>query len=698
MLAMLSTERIAWGLLHSLWQGGLVGVLLMALLYATRCPFRRYAFSLGALVLLLISCAWTMAHVGEGMGVSIERRVVLPEAIEPMNRALSTSTPDQILPAGGSAAHAFEMAQGALGDWHRYLVGAWAFGVFLMAGRLGMISVQTMRLKRCVLPLEDAEIQALFRKLCDQLRITRFVRLGLTQHLEGPAVLGIVTPMILLPVHLVTSQPIEHLRAILIHELVHLRRHDCLVNAFQMLVETVLFFNPAVWLINRQIRSEREAICDHLSMGLLEAPGAYVRVLLDVMNGLKSRHHQLSMALVKQGDKTMLDRVRRLLVPGYKPVIRWGWVSVLVVLLCLSTLTVPILFASRRGAAQADSLLVKEEGAHSTIDDTMQRIVHQSLMEKLTEVQAESAHAILVDPGTGAILAMDSVASNQAGGVPNHAFSSVYEPGSLMKPLVIALALDEGVLTTSDTIDCEQGLYEGRGIGRIKEYNYRAFGMLTAKEILMYSSNIGPAKIGRQLGKDRLYTGLRRFGFGQAAGHRLPEAQTGLMRPLGSWDTYSVTRIPFGQEIAVTSWQILQAYTVFCNQGRCAPLHVDERLRCPKEEQERMVSLQIADWMRKEALTAVVNEGTAQRAKLQAYQVFGKTGTAQIAKKSGPGYEDGAYIASFAGGAPAENPRLLVIVSVRRPNRSLGNGYTGGAVAAPVAAGILAGGLAYLGD
>jgi cell division protein FtsI (penicillin-binding protein 3) len=317
-------------------------------------------------------------------------------------------------------------------------------------------------------------------------------------------------------------------------------------------------------------------------------------------------------------------------------------------------------------------------------------------LNKLVEVQAESAHAVLVDPGTGAILAMDSVASHKEREVANLASLSVYEPGSVMKPIVLALALNNGVLTTTDTIDCGQGVYEGAGFGRIANFKSHGFGPLTAKEILIYSNNIGMSKIGQKLGKERLYAGLQRFGFGKATGLGLPDAQAGFLRPLESWDGYTVTRVPFGQEIAVTSLQVLQAYTAFCNQGRCAALHVDKASRYSEKEQKRIFSPKIADWMRKDALAAVVNEGTARRAKLQTYQVFGKTGTAMIATNGR--YDEEAYIASFVGGAPAENPRLLVIVSIRRPDRSLGKGYTGGAVAAPVAADILDKALAYLSD
>jgi beta-lactamase regulating signal transducer with metallopeptidase domain len=696
MLTLFSTEQIAWGLLHSLWQGGLIGVLLIGLLYTTRCPFRRYAYSLGALVLLVVSCAGTIAGTGARGGVSVERRVVLPERIEPVNAELSMSIPDQQVPADMYAAKTVERAKESLGDWHRYLVGAWIFGVFLMAGRFGMVSVQALRLKRRVLPVEDIELQALFRRLCDQLHITRLVRLQLTHHLESPAVLGVFTPMILLPVHLVTGQPIEYLRAILIHELVHLRRYDCLVNAIQMTVEAVLFFNPAIWLINRQIRREREAICDHISMGMMEAPGAYVRVLLDVMDGLKSRQDQLSVALVKQGDRTMLDRVRRLLVPGYRPVFRLGWDSVLVMLLCLSGLMLPIVFASDQDLTRPDMPVVQRDRTRSTIDDTLQTIVHDSLLKKLTEVHAESAHAVLVDPGTGAILAMDSVALHREQEGANPAFSSVYEPGSLMKPLVVALALNDSVITQTDMIDCEQGVYEGSGFGRIKDH--KAHGRLTAKEILICSSNIGASKIGQKLGKERLYTGLQGFGFGRVAGLGLSDAQAGFLQPLKSWDGDTVTRIPFGQGqgIGVTSLQILQAYTAFCNQGRCVPLYVNKAFRSPEEEQELILSPDIADWIRKDALAAVVNEGTAQRAKLQTCQVFGKTGTPLIADNGR--YNNEACIALFVGGAPVENPRLLVLVSIRRPDRLLGKGHSGGAVATPVAADILVRALAYLGD
>ena len=120
------------------------------------------------------------------------------------------------------------------------------------------------------------------------------------------------------------------------------------------------------------------------------------------------------------------------------------------------------------------------------------------------------------------------------------------------------------------------------------------------------------------------------------------------------------------------------------------------KLKTPSPPVGSVINPQVAKWIVNEALTAVINEGTGRRAKLEKYQLFGKTGTANIAKKDSKGYDDDAYIASFIAGAPAHDPAIVVLVSVRKPDRSLGKGYTGGTVAAPVAAKIISKTLNYL--
>jgi cell division protein FtsI/penicillin-binding protein 2 len=196
------------------------------------------------------------------------------------------------------------------------------------------------------------------------------------------------------------------------------------------------------------------------------------------------------------------------------------------------------------------------------------------------------------------------------------------------------------------------------------------------------------------------------FGFGKETGLDLPGEAPGLLWPPQKWTGYSVTRIPFGQEITVTAIQLVQAFCILANGGHVVKPHI---VKAVVDNEGNIVKLtkaappvgfvvdpKIAKWIVTEALTGVVNEGTGKRAKLKKWQVFGKTGTANIAKSGERGYSEENYVASFIAGAPAEDPAVVVLVSIRRPDKSLGKGYTGGAVASPVAGKILEKTLTYL--
>jgi cell division protein FtsI (penicillin-binding protein 3) len=320
--------------------------------------------------------------------------------------------------------------------------------------------------------------------------------------------------------------------------------------------------------------------------------------------------------------------------------------------------------------------------------------------------------AIVAEPKTGAILAMVSlpdfdpvdVHSTEAGNRRNRILTDEFEPGSIIKPFVTAIALDAGVVNKTEKIYCEEGHYSGKGFGSIGEYGSNRFGDLTVSEILINSSNIGMAKIGQRLGKERLYKGLRLFGFGKRVGIDLPGEGDGLLWNTRKWTGYSVTRIPFGQEITVTSIQLIRAFCILVNRGRMVrpflvKAVVDSRgeiteLKRPLPPVGYIVKPEVAQWIINEALVGVVNE--KKRAKLEKWQVFGKTGTANIAKSNERGYSKSDYVASFLAGAPAEDPAIVVLVSVRKPNKSLGKGYTGGAVASPVAGAIIEKTLNYL--
>ena len=357
-------------------------------------------------------------------------------------------------------------------------------------------------------------------------------------------------------------------------------------------------------------------------------------------------------------------------------------------------------------------------GIIMTLDATIQQIARDELQKQYKDFEAESAMAIVAEPKTGAILAMVSIPdfdpgnlqSSEADSRRNRAITDPFEPGSMIKPIVVAIAVDNGTVRKDEKVFCENGNYSGKGFGRINEYRNHRFGDLSIREVLVKSSNIGMAKIGQKMGQEKLYDGLKLFGFGEKVGIELPGEVEGLLRPTSRWSSYSVTRIPYGYELNVTAMQMLQAYCILANGGRMVRPYlvkavVDNngeiaQIKRPVPPVGYIIKREVAEWIVQDCLVGVVNEknngGTGWRAKLDKWQVFGKTGTANISRIGQRGYEDNSNIASFVAGAPAEDPAIVVFVSVRRPNGRLGKGDSGGAVASPVAGKIIEKTLTYL--
>lgn len=349
-----------------------------------------------------------------------------------------------------------------------------------------------------------------------------------------------------------------------------------------------------------------------------------------------------------------------------------------------------------------------------TVDTAIQQFARGELLNVMQNFEAESAVAIVAEPSSGAIFAFVSLPDFDPNQIRfaepntfrNRAITDQFEPGSILKPVVSAIAIDAGIVDKNEKIFCENGDYRGRGFGRIGEYGNHSFGELTIREILIHSSNIGMAKIGQRIGAKKLYEGLKLFGFGQKTGIDLPGESEGLLRGCDEWTGYSVTRIPFGQEISVTVIQLVRAFCILANGGHPVQPYVVKaivdsngnivELKRPAAPVGFVVKPEVARWVVTEAMAGVVNEGTGKKAKLERWQLFGKTGTAQLSLPGQKGYSDKDYVASFVAGAPAENPAIVVLVSVCKPNISLGKGYTGGTVAAPVAAKIVEKTLNYL--
>ena len=210
---------------------------------------------------------------------------------------------------------------------------------------------------------------------------------------------------------------------------------------------------------------------------------------------------------------------------------------------------------------QDNEMPMHGSGIILTLDATIQQFVREALLQAVQGIRGGSGRRHGGGPEDRGDSGHGVAAGLRSGATPatpipnlftNRLLTDQYEPGSIIKPIVAAIALDTAVVNRYETIFCENGHYHGKGFGHIGEYHH-GFGDLTLREILMVSSNIGMAKIGQRLGPPRLYEGLTLFGFGRKVGLELPGEAEGMLRPPGDWTGYSSPRIAFGQEISVTA-------------------------------------------------------------------------------------------------------------------------------------------------
>jgi cell division protein FtsI/penicillin-binding protein 2 len=347
-----------------------------------------------------------------------------------------------------------------------------------------------------------------------------------------------------------------------------------------------------------------------------------------------------------------------------------------------------------------------------TLDAVIQLYAERELDRIMEDWQPLHAGAIVLDPHSGEVLAMASRPSfdpNDLGDVPpdawkNFNIASVYEPGSTLKPFIVAWALKEGLIARDEVLDCENGAYR---MGRRLLHDHHPYGALSISDVLVKSSNIGMAKIGERLTITRLFDALKSFGFGQRTGIELPGEVAGLVRPLADWDEYSTGSVPMGQELAVTPLQLISAHAALANGGQLMRPHLVLRhtdailpegpsappVRSGSSTVCTVIDADIANWLVQGPMVNVVKQGTGKQARLEDYTVFGKTGTAQKLDPDTRAYAKDRDVCSFLCGAPAANPQLLVLIVVDEPK---GDDLGGGTVAAPHAAELLRQSLIHL--
>ncbi len=344
-----------------------------------------------------------------------------------------------------------------------------------------------------------------------------------------------------------------------------------------------------------------------------------------------------------------------------------------------------------------------------TIDMGLQTIVESEMDAAVKEFRPKMATCILMRP-TGEIVAMANRPHfnlNQQEGIVaddprrvNRAIADQVEPGSTFKIVPAAAALNLKLVTPETEIFCENGSFRYGG-RRLRDSHPN--GTLSVSQILVKSSNIGAAKLAIQMGDQRFFEYIRRFGFGERTGVNLPGEKSGIVHPPHLWSKISITRMPMGHEVAATPLQVATAMAVIANGGRLMVpqiVHsvVDDQgtivQTFPPVEVRRVVSEAVANQVRSALIDVVGKNGTAKGAQVKGFKVAGKTGTAQ---KIGPNgsYNEGKYVVSFAGFLPAENPELIGIVLLDEAHTKPGLNY-GGLVAAPVFARIMERAARYL--
>ncbi|HVE90559.1 MAG TPA: penicillin-binding protein 2 [Burkholderiaceae bacterium] len=327
-----------------------------------------------------------------------------------------------------------------------------------------------------------------------------------------------------------------------------------------------------------------------------------------------------------------------------------------------------------------------------SIDNRIQYIAHAALKNALDKSRAKAGAAIVFDAKTGEVLALANLPSfdpNLRGrlagdAIRNRVLTDTFEPGSTMKPFSVASALEAGKVKVDTRIQTAPGRLT---IGNRTIGDAHAHGVLSVEEIVAKSSNVGTAKIALDLPAQTLWDTYTAVGFGQAPRIDFPGAVTGRLRPAKTWRPIEQATISYGHGVSVTLVQLARAYSVFANDGLLVPLTL---LKADTSAMPvRVMSAETARAMRKMLEMAVGPEGTAPLARIPAYRVAGKTGTAYKIKN---GQYVKEYVASFVGFAPVSDPRIVVAVMIDEP---AGQHY-GGQVAAPVFAAITASALRTL--
>ncbi|MBN1237988.1 MAG: penicillin-binding protein 2 [Gammaproteobacteria bacterium] len=353
----------------------------------------------------------------------------------------------------------------------------------------------------------------------------------------------------------------------------------------------------------------------------------------------------------------------------------------------------------RLGRTIGDVELIRESRPGRTLrtslDLRLQYLAYRELKAAVSETNAKSGSAVLLDPATGEVLAMvNQPAYNpndrtqfEVARYRNRAVTDIFEPGSSFKPFALAAALEYGLYRPSSIIDTSPGYLK---VGsRIVTEDHDDLGAVTMTTVLAKSSNVGTGKIALEMEPERMWEVLSSFGIGRLTESGFPGESAGVLHDFRRWRPVEQATMSYGYGLSVTTLQLARAYAALAGGGMLRPVSLLALSEPPRGEQA--VTEQTAAAMLRMMEAVVSPEGTGQQAAVRNYRIAGKTGTAW--KSSAGGYSKNRYTAVFAGVAPATDPRLVAVIVIDEPQ---GGAYYGGDVAAPVFSRIVSGALRLL--
>ncbi|HEY4177874.1 MAG TPA: penicillin-binding transpeptidase domain-containing protein [Kofleriaceae bacterium] len=642
-----------------------VGLIALRALRGTTAATRRsvLVFTLLAVIALpLATSALPAVHLG---------RPTRPAATGPSVHAVSV--PDAIADAVGTSPQTAVAAPSAPSPTSPstplplplVLAIVWALGA---AGVLARTVVGHVRARRMARAGTLVTLRTVGR---------RVVQIRTSTAIDTPAVTGVFAPAVLLPRESAEWSS-ERMQLVLAHELAHVARRDCLVAVLSQLVCAVHWFNPLAWIAARRLRIESEIAADDHVLATGAIPSTYAEHLLHLAT---LDHQHVPVGALAMAEPTQIEqRIRALLAPGARAL---GRTSKLVLIAAGAALTAFVACASTDPApttppdtssrttviaappldeatqATDHSALAFDESIRSiaTIDPAVQAIITEE-HEKLVATWGPCASIVIVlDPQTGHVVGLSARGGTEK--TAELAAVRAMTPGSTMKPLVIAAALDEGAITTTETFDASQSGPDANVI-----HDSAPHGMLTAQQILTVSSNIGLAKVFRKMGGAHLVAWNKRFHLASA--------------PATVSDDNLGATVAFGARITSNPLEMTAAFATLANGG----IYHAPSFTAATERGERVVRTETASTVLAMLESVTKDGGTGTAAHVDGVRVAGKTGTANL----GNDETKLNYYSSFVGTAPIEHPRYVVFVGAETPR----DGGTGGQVAAPAFGRIMA--------